>query len=49
MLSNEMMQLLRVEPVIDSDKNRVNVPKLEVADLVLLNCNIAYYTHQQKK
>ena len=26
--------------VVDKDKNRVNVPKLDIADVVIVHCNL---------
>ena len=48
LLSKETMKLLgSSKSVIDSDKNGELVPKLESADLVLMNCNLVNNTYQK--
>ena len=34
--------------LIDKTKNRVNVPSLEVVEVVLVQCNLVYNQYQQK-
>ena len=42
------MKLLGDGPIIDKDKNGVNVPQLEDVNSVLVNCSIVNNTHQEK-
>ena len=41
------MRLLGDGPIIDTDKNGANVPKLEVVNTVLVHCNIVQNNFQQ--
>ena len=48
LLSKETMKLLGSrEIVIDKYKNGKNVPKLEIADVILMHCNAVNYSYQQ--
>ena len=47
LLSNQTIKLLEDEPIIDTYKNGVNVPKLEVVDTVLIDCIIVQNDYQQ--
>ena len=48
LLSKETMKLLgRTKRDVDQNKNNENVPKLEIVDVILLNCNIFNNNYQQ--
>ena len=48
LLTKETMKLLgRTENKITKDKNRENVPHLEIIEVVLVHCNIVNNDHQQ--
>ena len=47
-LSKETMKFIgSTEIVIDKYKNGKNVPKLEIADVILMHCNVVNYSYQQ--
>ena len=45
--TNETMRLLGDGPIIDIDKNGVNVPELKQAHSVLLHCNVVHNDYLQ--
>ena len=48
LLSKETMKLLgSTKDIIDEDKNRENVPRLENVEVVLLHCNLVNNSYQQ--
>ena len=48
LLSKETMELLgSTKDVIDSDKNRENVPRLENVEIVLVHCSLVTTSYQQ--
>ena len=48
LLSKETMKLLgSTKDVIDSDKNRENVPRLENVEIVLVHCSLVTASYQQ--
>ena len=48
LLSKETMKLLgSASSIIDVDKNRENVPRLENAEVVLVHCNLVNNSYQQ--
>ena len=47
MLTNETIKLLGDGPIIDTDKNGVNVSELEQVHSVLLNCNVVQNEYLQ--
>ena len=48
LLSKETMKLLgSTKDVIDSDKNRENVPRLENVEIVLVHCSLVTTSYQQ--
>ena len=47
MLTNKTMALLGVGPIIDQNKNGVNVPELEQVQSVLLHCNVVHNDYLQ--
>ena len=47
LLTNETMKLLGDGPIIDTDKNCVNVPELEIVHSVLLHCNVCHNDYLQ--
>ena len=48
LLSKETMKLLgSTKDIIDSDKNRENVPRLENVEVVLVHCNLVNNSYQQ--
>ena len=51
LLTPETMKLLgSTKKVVDKDKNGENVPKLEIVEVVLVNCNLVKndYQHTSK-
>ena len=47
LLSNETLQLLGDGPIIDTDKNGKNVPKIKQVISVLMHCNVVQNNYQQ--
>ena len=47
MLPNEAMALLGDGPIVDQNKNDVNVPELEQVHSVLLHCNVVHNDYLQ--
>ena len=47
MLPNEAMALLGDGPIVDQNKNDVNVPELERVHSVLLHCNVVHNDYLQ--
>ena len=47
LLSNETLQLLGDGPIIDTDKNGKNVPKIKQVISVLMHCNFVQNNYQQ--
>ena len=49
LLSKETMKLLgSTKDIIDSDKNRENLPRLENVEVVLVHCNLVNISYQQQ-
>ena len=47
LLTDETMKLLGDGPIIEQDKNSVNLPQLEIVTTVLVYCNIVQNNYQQ--
>ena len=47
LLTNDVIRLLGEGPIIDTNKNGVNVPELEIVESVLVHCNVVQNDYLQ--